>query len=264
VIELQGKYGKATITIDNVESGVVSQVLSMINTEPFTNDACIMPDTHEGKGSVIGLTVKFNGKVCPNTIGVDIGCGMTAYRYNMGGMTLNDMDISWSVFDEQIRAAIPIGFNIHKSTMNLPVSIPRQAQRQLDTFIKNYNGTNFISNIYTSEDYFYNLCKKISADPAQVINSIGTLGGGNHFIEFDKDNNETLWSVVHSGSRNFGLKIANYHQRKAGKGDLAFLYGADAWEYLVDMFFAQQYASVNRMLISDILASIYALIKGRK
>jgi len=253
MIELEGKYGKAIITIDNVEQGVISQTISMLNTEPFTNPVRIMPDTHEGKGSVIGLTVKCNGKVCPNTIGVDIGCGMTASSFD-----IDVSDFKFKEVDTQIRKAIPLGFNIHSGKKILPVSILKTAQGEADMFTMLFNdmmGTDYESPFFT-ENYFINLCERIGTDPMQVVNSCGTLGGGNHFIEIDRDKDGFLWSVVHSGSRNFGLKIATYHQKKAGKTDLAFLEGEDAFAYFSDMFIAQQFASVSRRVMSDIIADI--------
>ncbi|MFA5306035.1 MAG: RtcB family protein [Candidatus Babeliales bacterium] len=254
MIPLTGKYGEALIMIDNVEEGVISQTLSMLNTPPFTNPVRIMPDTHEGKGSVIGFTEKCNGKVCPNTIGVDIGCGVDAYKYDLD---FDEADFTFEILDEQIRSNIPLGFNIHNGKTFLTSYITVQAQRQLNTFTKHYNdmlGTDYTPVDYYEHGFFTNLCKKVIASEAQVINAMGTLGGGNHFIEVDIDRENKVWLVVHSGSRNFGLKIANYHQKKAGKSDLAYLEGEAAYEYFVDMFFAQQYAASNRRLIADVIS----------
>jgi RNA-splicing ligase RtcB len=257
MIPLSGKFGSALITIDNVEEGVISQTISMLNTEPFTNPVRIMPDTHEGKGSVIGLTVKLNGKVCPNTIGVDIGCGMTACETDM---SLSETD--FTPRDKALRKRVPLGFNIHTSQYRNMADVFKliyyESQKELNAFTKSYNdmmGSDYSPIDYTHK-YLEYVCKKIGSSEDQVKNSCGTLGGGNHFIEIDVDDHGKLWSVVHSGSRNFGLKVANYHQKKAGKSDLAFLEGENAYEYFIDMIFAQQFASMNRKIISDAIAEI--------
>ena len=253
MIELEGQYGEAKVMIDNVEEGVISQLHDMMRNPAYTNPIRVMPDTHVGNDVVIGFTCRTNGKICPNAIGVDIGCGMVAQKYDCDGMTFK----SWDDFDEQIRKRIPLGFNIHSGKIMLPAYIAVEAQEELNIFTRKYNemtGEDFAPVDYYSDKYLVNLCKKINSDESQVINAMGTLGGGNHFIEIDVDEDGFIWSVVHSGSRNFGLKIANYHQKQCGTA--GYLDYEWAYDYFVDMFFAQQYASANRRLISDIIADI--------
>lgn len=255
MIKLNGKYTDATIMIDSVEDGVIKQTISMMTTEPFTNPVKIMPDTHEGIGSVIGFTEKLNGKVCPNTIGVDIGCGMTAYKYDI---TSDEANLSFDLIDKQLRKLIPVGFSINTNKHELPNSIFNDAQSELFRFTDSLNmliDSHYEPKIY-SNSYLAETCAKINTTVSQVLNACGTLGGGNHFIEIDKGKDDFLWSIVHSGSRNFGLKIANYHQKKAGTSQLSFLNGEDAYDYFVDMIFAQKYASLSRKIMSNIIQCV--------
>lgn len=257
MIELQGKNTDIKIMIDNVEPDVITQTLAMARTDACTYPIRVMPDTHVGVEAVIGFTEQVNGKIRPSTIGVDIGCGMLAQQFDMkcGG-------IDYSIIDAEIRDRIPLGFSIHVNKHVLPNSIFAHAQSELETFTASLNSlidASYEPILYSGYDhitYFEDLCKKIGTTTTQVINSCGTLGGGNHFIEIDKDRQDNVWSVVHSGSRNLGLKIANYHQKKAGKEFGSYLDGEDAYEYFVDMIFAQQFASASRRMMSDILADI--------
>jgi RNA-splicing ligase RtcB len=101
---------------------------------------------------------------------------------------------------------------------------------------------------------FMDLCSRIGCDYDRFCKSIGTLGGGNHFIEIGKsEQTGDYWITFHSGSRQFGLKVAVYHQRRAGKGELAYLVGREAFDYLVDMVIAQKYADRNREVMANII-----------
>jgi tRNA-splicing ligase RtcB (3'-phosphate/5'-hydroxy nucleic acid ligase) len=250
--------------IDGVEDECIRQIYTFVNHPAFTNRVAIMPDTHSGKGSVIGFTMrKSDTKVIPNVIGVDIGCGIRSIRFEI------DKPIDLKEVDKNIRKSVPLGFNIHTSAC---------AKVEDDM-------------------YFKELCKKIGANPSDVNRSIGTLGGGNHFIEIGKDLNDNYWLTIHTGSRNFGLKIANYYQTiaignaKIGRNndysnaiknivkdtppqdrgaaiqkyrdeigvgtpqDLAWLEGDIASEYMTAMYFAQEYAVLNRTTIMNLICA---------
>ena len=296
MIELPGKYTTAYIMTDDIEGECVSQIYGFINHPAFTNHVAIMPDTHAGKGSVIGFTMPLTPKVIPNVIGVDIGCGVTAV--NMG-----HIDIDYADLDMMIRNKIPLGFDIHKR----PVI---DFKHDFDWKTANRVGHHFrvqYASLYDSVlepviyDYawFTDLCKFIGAKVASVEASIGTLGGGNHFIEVGVDGNDNKWLIVHTGSRNFGLKIANTYQGLAIKtvteerdrlyrermeyiktecartsigdeiiklkrelgdtipNDLTYLKDQNALDYYHAMIFAQQYAKMNRdVIIGRILTGI--------
>ena len=133
-----------------------------------------MPDTHAGKGCVIGTTMTLTDKVIPNLVGVDIGCGMYALK-------LEETEIDYAKLDKVIRQYVPSGFNIHERSINCDF-----------------------------EPYLKEIIASINIDRA--MKSIGTLGGGNHFIEVDRGNDGHLWLVIHTGSRHLGTEVCKHYQ----------------------------------------------------
>lgn len=179
---LKGKYGEAKIFTDLVDQNALDQVKLLLD-QPFTAGEKIrfQPDIHAGAGCVVGTTMTVTDKICPNLIGVDIGCGMLANK-------LNVRDIDFAKLDKVIREFIPNGMNIrevaHESAKWVEVD---------DLYCKNF------------------------VDIEYAKKSIGTLGGGNHFIELDKDSEGNVWLVIHSGSRHLGCEVAKYYQKQAIK-----------------------------------------------
>lgn len=177
MIEIRGKYSTAKVFTDNVEEVAISQILELCNQE-FVKDSLIriMPDTHAGAGCTIGTTMTISDKIVPNLVGVDIGCGMETIK-------LKNKEIDLEKLDKSIHKYIPSGFDIRN--------------KQHD---------------YSNKVDFDNLrCKKhVNLDRARL--SIGTLGGGNHFIEVNKDDLGALYLVIHSGSRHLGKQVAEYYQ----------------------------------------------------
>ena len=193
-MEVNGKYGKAEIYSVKVEHEAISQVITLLNQKAFEGSKIrVMPDVHAGAGCVIGFTGKFtNNRVIPNIVGVDIGCGMFTAK-------IGKMEIDLEKFDEYVKAVIPMG-----SKRNNNVG----RKKEIKDFMKKY------VDILVLED----VCKKIGADFNDVLNSLGTLGGGNHFIEIDKSSKtQEYYLIIHSGSRNFGKRVAEWHQKKAEK-----------------------------------------------
>ena len=164
MIELQGKYATAKVFTDVVDNESISQVIDLLN-QPYAEGAHVrmMPDIHAGAGCTIGTTMTIKDKICPNLVGVDIGCGMETIRIKEG-------HIEPQKLDTVIREGIPSGFSIRE-----------KAHR-------------FASEIDLTELY---CAKHVNIDRA--LCSIGTLGGGNHFIEADKDNNGNIYVVVQIG-----------------------------------------------------------------
>ncbi|MFW5799446.1 MAG: RtcB family protein [Spirochaetota bacterium] len=251
-ININGKYSDAVIFNDNIEKDAMTQVIKTAS-HPATEGSKIriMPDVHTGAGICIGFTAKLTDKVVPNWIGVDIGCGVTSYK-------LGDKDINFDKLDTFIRNAIPSSMNVRKhSYSKTDEVIDKLYQKKLIT----HNHKSFNKNLKA-------ICSKINEKHNRAENSLGTLGGGNHFIEIDKDNEGMYWLTIHSGSRHFGLSVAQYHQNKAKRfvkeqnykgisADSAFLTmnsGGD--EYLTDMKFAQEYARINRRIMAQ------AIIEG--
>lgn len=178
MLELKGKYNTAKVFTDNVDNETISQVIELLNQD-YINDAKIriMPDCHAGAGCVIGTTMTISDKVCPNLVGVDIGCGMLAVR-------IAEKDVDLPKLDDVINTYVPAGFNVN------------------DEPLGNFNHLNDLV---------------APANLPLAYRSIGSLGGGNHFIELDKDDDGNLWLVIHTGSRHLGLEVAKHYQELAYK-----------------------------------------------
>lgn len=219
MILLNGKYTSAKIMIDDVEENCMSQIIKFINHPAFTEPVAIMPDCHAGKGSVVGFTMSLEhlSKIIPNTIGVDIGCGMLATKIvRTQKMTAGRFDLA--LIDSNIRRFIPFGQNVHKkSQINFEKEFPWSEA--------NKKASKYFDGIYASYDmkWFENKCKQIKIDVKYACDSIGTLGGGNHFIEIGEDLENNSWITIHSGSRKFGLKIADYWTKVAQSKDMSAL-----------------------------------------
>ena len=185
---IEGSYETATCFATNIEDAAIEQIRTMCDL-PFTQGAHvrIMPDAHAGAGCTIGTTMHVTDKVVPNIVGVDIGCGM--YTVNLGRGP-----IDLPAFDEACHA-IPSGFEVWNDC---------KAQFDLTEL----------------------RCHQSLRDIARLQRSLGTLGGGNHFIEIDEAQDGTNYLVIHSGSRNLGVQVASLYQRQAvdlhkGKGAYA-------------------------------------------
>lgn len=179
---LNSKYDDVVIYAETIEQEAISQITQMANS-PIGEDAHIriMPDAHAGKGCVIGTTMKFNGKICPNIVGVDIGCGVVAYH-----LTCTDIDLDR--LDRVCREVIVSGQAARDKAVYL--------QMQADT----------LSELY---------CWKYLHKKDYLYKSLGTLGGGNHFIELNRAEDGSYWLLIHSGSRNLGKQVAEYYQKLA-------------------------------------------------
>ncbi|MBO5037716.1 MAG: RtcB family protein [Clostridia bacterium] len=251
---LNSKYGDIEIYAKTVEQDAISQIYQMANS-PLGENAHIriMPDCHAGAGCVIGTTMLISDKVCPNLVGVDIGCGVDLVK--------TDIDFShrFEELDSVIRKYIPFGAETHGEE-------------------KPWNFEDL---------YCWDYLKKEVKDKAKT--SLGTLGGGNHFIEAYADG----WLSVHSGSRNIGYKVAEYYQNLAEKRiadynrellkekikeieptlreswlknnkfhvnkELCFLTGEDMRSYLHDVSIMQKFANDNRL---EILRKIVSSMDG--
>lgn len=167
------------IFTDNIEEEAIEQIDLLLEQELFNDcKVRIMPDVHSGKGCVIGFTADLGNKVIPNIVGVDIGCGMLCVE-------LGKVDLNLEKMDKVINKVIPAGRNIR--------------EHKLIDFQK-------INDLY---------CLRELRDIKKFNRSIGTLGGGNHFIEIDKDEEENKYLVIHTGSRNLGKQVADYYQNLA-------------------------------------------------
>lgn len=212
MFEINGKHTTAKVMIDDVEEMCISQITHFVNHPAFTNPVAIMPDTHAGKGSVIGFTMKITDKVIPN-VGVDIGCGMRAIKIG------KEMPVSLEELDEKVRKAVPFGTSIHnRPAINMERDFPWERVNNLaKMFSQRYRdeyGKEFLPPTYNMK-WFEAKIKAIGGDYKRMVHSLGTLGGGNHFIETGLDDDKNYWITIHTGSRNFGKRICDYHQDRA-------------------------------------------------
>ena len=230
---LRKRTGITRILADLIESSARDQI-RLIETHPAFSDfpIAIMPDVHAGKGCVVGFTGKFQDAVIASIVGVDIGCGVAAFP-------LGSKEIDFPKFDAALRTSIPIGFHSHPFR-DFVDELPSIKKRIIE-----------ISDLAESFLVEKKIEKKVTP-----IYQIGTLGGGNHFVEID-EGPSGRYLTVHSGSRNFGLTVANFFQEQAkkfcenagirmstGLEYLPMKFGGD--EYMKWLNVAQEYAKVNR------------------
>lgn len=298
MIELKGKYNKdCKIFIDDIENSALSLIHTILDQQVSLDVPIrIMPDVHAGEGIVIGFTMPLTNMLNPAYVGVDIGCGMISAKFD------RQTSLDLEKIDSKIRNSIPMGFEINGSAVfkNIPFE---DVQKIADLFSTNFNkkfNTSYVSPTY-NEKWLNDKLKDVGMDISAFYRAIGTLGGGNHFIEIGKDLNTDYWVTIHSGSRNFGLKIANYWTNVAkGKIRLVpdvynkelenikmntfdkslisekirqlkerykmginkeFLREDDLMGYLYDMIFAQQYALWNRMTMLETIKKVLDIKK---
>lgn len=178
-MELKGKYGLAKVFSKVLEDGAKEQIIELLNQDFLEgSNIRIMPDVHQGMGCVIGFTADMGDKVIPSIVGVDIGCGMLTVE-------LGDTDIDPSKLDRIIKEKVPSGRAVHEGRkVKLDMLEDLHVFRELK-------------------------------DTKRMERSIGTLGGGNHFLEFGKDSKDNKYLVIHSGSRNLGKQVAEIYQKLA-------------------------------------------------
>ena len=213
MIEIAGNCD-LKVYCEGLEQAAIEQIETLAKQPAFEGAKVrIMPDAHAGAGCVIGFTANLGEKVVPNLVGVDIGCGMLAFDAGEVG--------DYASFDEVVKKNVPAGFGVHTRENNDVGSLGL-------------------------------LCYDELKSVDRLNRSMGTLGGGNHFIEVDVADGRT-WVVIHTGSRNLGLQVANLYQAKAAEEcrddvpkDLKYLDGELAQRYLHDMRICQRWASGNR------------------
>lgn len=257
MIEIKGQYTDALIYTNNPQEAAISQIEELVN-QPFMEGAKvrIMPDYHAGKGCVIGTTIALNNRIVPNLVGVDVGCGVFVAE-------IEETAVDFDQLDRTIRQFVPAGNDIHEEASNI---------RSTEQFANDLFVASGLHNDYTNR-------------------SLGTLGGGNHFIELAKDEEGKHYLLIHTGSRYVGSKIANWHQNRAYESlrridltekieelkaagryqeiqrmiteykdenpiiskELAYLEGDLFADYIADMKLAQQFAHENRQMIARII-----------
>jgi tRNA-splicing ligase RtcB len=231
--------------LDRPEEKAEQQAINLANLPFAFSHICLMPDTHSGYGMPIGGVLATRNVIIPNAVGVDIGCGMCAVKTNVRAETLVREQLT-SIM-RGIREVIPLGFDHHKE---------RQDENLMP---KDFNLDEMVI---------------VKRQYMAALKQIGTLGGGNHFIELQRCNDGFLWIMIHSGSRNFGLQVAEHYNKVAKKlnemyfssvnpkADLAFLpfQTDEARKYYKEMQYCTAFAFANRMLMMERIQQVVSTV----
>ncbi|MEV4927949.1 RtcB family protein [Streptomyces roseoverticillatus] len=226
---------------------VAMQQLRNVSTLPWIKGLAVMPDVHFGKGATVGSVIAMQGAVCPAAVGVDIGCGMSAVKTSL---TANDLPGDLSRLRSKIEEAIPVGFSMHDDPVD-PRRLHGLPTAGWDDFWGRFDG----------------VAEAVKFRQSRALKQMGSLGGGNHFIEFCLDESGSVWLMLHSGSRNIGKELAEFHIGEARKlshnqnlvdRDLA-VFIADTPQmaaYRHDLFWAQEYARHNREIMMALFKDV--------
>lgn len=217
------------IFTDNIEDQALEQIKELLSIDVFSDKKIrIMPDVHAGSGCVIGFTGNLGDKVIPNIVGVDIGCGMRVL--NLGKLD----DIDFHAFHEHILHNVPSGLTVREESAGF-----RRLRGKARAIYA--EAKEIVSQL---------ICYRELKDPTRLNKSIGTLGGGNHFIELDRDDDGTVYLVIHTGSRNLGKQVADIYQAKAVKH---LTPGSDEFEEEIKRVIAEYKAAGRRKEIQDVI-----------
>lgn len=256
--ELLQKSGSVDVRVWTPISGVEPQALKQLENIaalPWAfHHVAVMPDCHWGVGATVGSVIAMKNALSPAAVGVDLGCGMGAVRTSLRASDLPD---SLAEIRSAIEKAIPVGFNHHAE----PVEVGGQLQADVDALHGEYASL--------TPEYVRGLDKKGGSIESKAFRQLGTLGGGNHFIELCLDTVDNVWLMLHSGSRNIGKLLAEVHIAKAKTlahnaelpdKDLAvFLASTSEMEaYRRDLFWAQRYAMLNRKVMMQLYRAALA------
>lgn len=231
--------------LNELEEGALKQAKNLANLPFAFKHIALMPDAHEGYGMPIGGVLATQSVIIPNAVGVDIGCGMCAMRTNLETIETDDLKEIMS----GIRSLVPLGFDHHEKP---------QAESRMPANLE------IIEHGIVKREY------------VAALKQLGTLGGGNHFIEIQKGNDGFIWIMIHSGSRNIGLKVAAHYNEVAKhfnkmwysavdpSQDLAYLpiQAQEAKNYMKEMQYCVEFAFANRKLMMDNIVSVFRMIIG--
>ena len=235
--------------LEDIEDGAMAQVRNLANLPFAFKHIAIMPDSHQGYGMPIGGVLATKNVIIPNAVGVDIGCGMCAVKTSL---TEIDTETIKKIMGE-IRKTIPVGFE-------------HQKEKQDESLMPNIN-----SDLNLIDNY-----PVVNREYQSALKQIGTLGGGNHFIEIQKGSDGYIWIMIHSGSRNIGKQVADYYNKVAielnekwfsevpKKWELAFLPvdSEEGQSYLKEMEYCVDFALANRRLMMERICGIFHILTG--
>jgi len=229
---------------EELEQGALRQIRNLSNHPYARKHIAIMPDVHEGFGMPIGGVLATSGVIIPNAVGVDIGCGMSAVKTNISGISQNDLKKIMS----SIREVIPLGFRHHNRSQG-DHCMP-------DPLILGFDPLDL---------------PVVSREYESALRQVGTLGGGNHFIEIQKSDDDAVWIMIHSGSRNIGKQVADFYNRKAisinkqegndygPRTELAWIsLDSDAGKnYMKEMQYCVLFGMCNRYLMMERIVDVF-------
>ncbi|MEZ0089157.1 RtcB family protein [Streptacidiphilus sp. EB129] len=227
--------------------GQAMQQLRNISSLPWIAGLAVMPDVHLGKGATVGSVIAMKGAVCPAAVGVDIGCGMSAVRTSL---TTRDLPDNLTRLRSRIEQAIPVGRGLHDQPVD-PRSLHGFPTAGWDDFWSRFDG----------------IADAVKWRRERAMQQMGTLGSGNHFVEFCTDTSGSVWLMLHSGSRNIGKELAEHHMGIArglphNQGlvdrDLAVFIAQTPQmaAYRQDLFWAQEYAKLNRTVMMKLFQDV--------
>jgi tRNA-splicing ligase RtcB len=229
-----------------VESDAIKQLKAVASLPWVAHHVAVMPDVHVGKGATVGSVIAMHGAVAPAAVGVDIGCGMAAVKTSL---TAKDLPDDLKRLRTKIEESIPVGPRSH------------------DTPVWDDAGSELAARGKRLMDRFGELAGTVQRLAGRANTQLGSLGGGNHFIEICLDTEQGVWLMLHSGSRNIGKELAEFHMEKAQTlshnqalrdRDLAvFIAGTPQFDaYRRDLFWAQEYAALNRAVMLERLKRV--------
>jgi len=254
---IEGKHCCANIFTDNIEDAAIDWVKTQCDHPAFDGAMIVqMPDVHAGHSCNVGTAYRIGEYVNPDHIGTDIGCTVSMHRLSA---PVDAKD--FALLDHRIREAIPMGAGIcTQNSLN---------EKELFRFLNSYyqkarsaapDSINEIPRI--DARFISDLCRRIRLQEGMFYKSIGSLGGGNHFVEYGEEDDKTPWLTIHTGSRNLGVKVASHWHSIANapkhRDMPGFLCGDALNGYLSDMVIAQAYACYNHETIRD---RIFAILK---
>lgn len=216
MLEIKGKLNTAKVFTNNIETEAIEQIKVLLEQEAFNDcQIRIMPDVHAGKGCVIGFTSQIKNKVIPNLVGVDLGCGMLVVK-------IKEKDIDFEKLDNTIKQFIPNGQNVHAVRLH---KFPELQKLE---------------------------CYRMLKDIKRIERGLGTLGGGNHFIEVGQDEFNNNYLIIHSGSRNLGKQVAEYYQNLAFKLNQDFEVLIDERNKIIESYKQQGRKSEIQKALADL------------
>lgn len=229
---------------NEVDSDVLRQLRRVAGLPWVAHHVAVMPDVHLGKGATVGSVIALRGAVAPAAVGVDIGCGMAALETNLSARDLPD---DFKPLRIELERAVPVGREQHRHAAWEALPLHAEAAALLARFTQ--------------------LDRAVHSLEGRARLQLGTLGGGNHFLELCLDQSDGVWLMLHSGSRHIGAALAEHHMQIASKlyhnrilpdPDLGvFLAGTAKFDaYRRDLFWAQQYAALNREVMLELCVSV--------